>query len=65
MQPAFDKLVSDFAETKERYAKAKTIEEKLALLKIARETLYQAQEMVDQLKSDIDRMKKSPICPPP
>lgn len=54
MQTDFDKLVSDFEETKKQYTKAETIEEKLVLLKIAKGTLHLAQEMVDQLQSDIE-----------
>jgi len=59
MRPEYQNLHSYFREIKEQYAHAKTVEEKLELLKIAREVLKQAQEHVAQFQDEIDRMRKS------
>jgi len=68
MRPEYQSLYAHFQEIKERYAKAKTVEEKLDLLKIAREILKQAEEQVAQFQDEhaaqffqdeIDRMRKS------
>ena len=58
MQPSFDNLVSRFEQVKAQYAKATTIEEKLALLKAAKGILQQAEELVVQVQNDIDRMRR-------
>jgi hypothetical protein len=59
MRPEYQNLHSYFHEIKEQYAHAKTMKEKLDLLKIAREILKQAQEQVAQFQDEIDRMRKS------
>ncbi len=59
MRPEYQNLHSYFREIKEQYAHAKTVEEKLELLKIAREVLKQAQEHVAQFQDEFDRMRKS------
>jgi len=59
MLPEYQKLHSHFQEIKEQYAQAKTVEEKLELLKIAREILKQAEEQVADFQDAIDRAKKS------
>jgi hypothetical protein len=43
MRPEYQNLHSYFQEIKQQYAQAKTLKEKLDLLKIAREILKQAQ----------------------
>ncbi len=52
-------LHSYFQEIKEQYKHAKTIEEKLELLKLAREILQQAEEQVAKFQDEIHRMRKS------
>jgi hypothetical protein len=48
-----------FQEIKEAYAQAKTLEEKRELLALAWEIARQADEQAEQLKSEIERMKKT------
>jgi hypothetical protein len=47
-----------FREIKEAFAQAKTVEEKQELLALAWEIVRQAEEQAEQLKSEIQRMKK-------
>jgi hypothetical protein len=53
----FRNLVLRFEETKERYAQAKTPDEKQQLLARLLEVVRQAEEQVAQLRSEIDRLK--------
>jgi uncharacterized NAD(P)/FAD-binding protein YdhS len=59
MRPEYRNLHSYFQEIKERYTHAKTVEEKLDLLKIAREILKQAEEQVAQFQNEVDGMRQS------
>ncbi len=59
MRPEYQNLYSRFQEIKEQYAQAKTVEEKLELLKIAREILLRAEEQIAQFQDEIDGMRKS------
>ncbi len=59
MRPEYQTLYARFQEIKKQYAQAKTVQEKLDLLAIAREILKQAQEQVAQFQGEIDRMRKS------
>ena len=59
MLPEYENLRSDFQEIKEQYARAKTLQEKLDLLKIAREILKRAQEQVAHFQDEIDAIEKS------
>ena len=59
MRPEYQNLHSYFQEIKEQYSQAKTVQEKLDLLKIAREILQQAEEQIAQFKNEIDGMRKS------
>jgi len=59
MPPESQDLGSRFKEIKEAYAQAKTLEEKHELLALAWEIVRQAEEQAAQLKSEIQRMKKS------
>jgi hypothetical protein len=47
-----------FQEIKEAFAQAKTVDEKHELLALALEIARQAEEQLEQLKSEIQRMKK-------
>jgi hypothetical protein len=58
MLPDYQDLYLRFQEIKEAYAQAKTPEEKHELLALALEILRQAEEQAEQLKSEIQRMKK-------
>ena len=58
MLPDYQNLYLRFQEIKEAYAQAKTLEEKHELLALALEVLRQAEEQAEQLKSEIQRMKK-------
>lgn len=58
MLPDSQNLYLRFQEIKEAYAQAKTLEEKHGLLALALEVLRQAEEQAEQLKSEIQRMKK-------
>jgi hypothetical protein len=58
MLPDSQNLYLRFQEIKEAYAQAKTLEEKHELLALALEVLRQAEEQAEQLKSEIQRMKK-------
>ena len=58
MLPVYKNLYLRFQEIKEAYARAKTLEEKHELLALALEILRQAEEQAEQLKSEIERMKK-------
>ncbi len=59
MRPEYQNLHSYFQEIKEQYSQAKTVQEKLDLLKIAREILQQAEEQIAQFQDEIDGMRKS------
>jgi predicted RNase H-like HicB family nuclease len=59
MLPEYQNLGLRFQEIKEAYAQAKTLEEKRELLALAWEIVRQAEEQAAQLKSEIQRMKKS------
>jgi predicted RNase H-like HicB family nuclease len=59
MPPESHDLGPRFKEFKEAYAQAKTLEEKRELLALAWEIVRQAEEQAAQLKSEIERMKKS------
>ena len=59
MLPEHQNLGLRFQEIKEAYAQAKTLEEKRELLALAWEIVRQAEEQAAQLKSEIQRMKKS------
>ena len=59
MRPEYQNLYSRFQEIKEQYAQAKTVKEKLELLKIAREILLRAEEQIAQFQDEIDGMRKS------
>ena len=59
MPPDYQDLGVRFQEIKEAYAQAKTVEEKQELLALAWEIVRQAEEQAAQLKSEIQRMKKS------
>ena len=59
MRPEYQSLYSRFQEIKEQYAQAKTVKEKLELLKIAREILLRAEEQIAQFQDEIDGMRKS------
>jgi hypothetical protein len=54
----YEHLGRRFQEIKEAYAQAKTVEEKQELLALAWEIVRQAEEQAEQLKSEIQRMKK-------
>jgi hypothetical protein len=56
--PESQNLGLRFQEIKEAYAQAKTVEEKQELLALAWEIVRQAEEQAEQLKSEIQRMKK-------
>ena len=58
MLPDYQNLYLRFQEIKEAYAQAKTLEEKHELLALALEVLRQVEEQAEQLKSEIQRMKK-------
>jgi hypothetical protein len=58
MLPDYQDLGLRFQEIKEAYAQAKTVEEKQELLALAWEIARQAEEKLEQLKSEIQRMKK-------
>jgi predicted RNase H-like HicB family nuclease len=58
MLPDYQNLYFRFQEIKEAYAQAKTLEEKHELLALALEILRQAEEQAEQLRSEIQRMKK-------
>jgi predicted RNase H-like HicB family nuclease len=58
MLPDYQNLGRRFQEIKEAYAQAKTLEEKRELLALAWEIARQAEEQAEQLKSEIERMKK-------
>jgi hypothetical protein len=58
MLPDYQNLGLRFQEIKEAYAQAKTVEEKQELLALAWEIVRQAEEQAEQLKSEIQRMKK-------
>jgi hypothetical protein len=58
MPPDYQDLGLRFQEIKEAYAQAKTVEEKHELLALALEIVRQAEEQAEQLKSEIQRMKK-------
>jgi len=58
MLPDYQDLGRRFQEIKEAYAQAKTVEEKQELLALAWEIVRQAEEQAEQLKSEIQRMKK-------
>ena len=59
MLPVYQNLALRFEKIKEAYAQANTSQEKLGLLKVAREILRQAQDLLAQAGSEMDRMKKS------
>jgi len=58
MLPDYQNLYFRFQEIKEAYAQAKSVEEKQELLALALEIARQAEEQAEQLKSEIQRMKK-------
>ena len=58
MLPDYQNLYLRFQEIKEAFAQAKTVEEKQELLALAWEIVRQAEEQAEQLKSEIQRMKK-------
>jgi len=58
MLPDYQDLGRRFQEIKEAYAQAKTVEEEQELLALAWEIVRQAEEQAEQLKSEIQRMKK-------
>ena len=58
MPSDYEHLGRRFQEIKEAYAQAKTVEEKQVLLALALEIVRQAEEHAEQLKSEIQRMKK-------
>ena len=58
MLPDYQNLGLRFQEIKEAFAQAKTVEEKQELLALAWEIVRQAEEQAEQLKSEIQRMKK-------
>jgi hypothetical protein len=58
MLPDYQNLGLRFQEIKEAYAQAKTVEQKQELLALAWEIVRQAEEQAEQLKSEIQRMKK-------
>ena len=58
MLPDYQNLGLRFQEIKEASAQAKTVEEKRELLALAWEIVRQAEEQAEQLKSEIQQMKK-------
>jgi hypothetical protein len=59
MQPEFKNLSSRFRRIKERFAHAKTLEEKKELLAASWEIVLQAEKQLAEYKSKVRRMKRS------